>query len=533
MNRAVVIRATAGLMAYLVESLADQPGLGSPPKVVIGYDARHHSAQLARDTAAVVVAAGGRALLWERDCPTPLLAYAVRQMNADAGVMVTASHNPAPDNGYKVYLGGRMALGAAQGVQIVAPVDQEIAQHITAAPPAHQVSLATRGWESIGGDQEREYLRAAVRELAPVPGANDLRIVYTAMHGVGTRIALPALKQAGFTDVQVVPEQAEPDPDFPTVPFPNPEEPGGIDRANVLAERIGADLVLAHDPDADRCAVAVYDPREERGGAWRRLTGDEVGALLGEETAKAWSHQNRAPDGERPTLACSIVSSRLLGRISRHHLLRYQETLTGFKWLARTPGLVFGYEEAIGYCTNPDLVRDKDGITAALAVARLAARAKLAQKSLIDLLDDLYRQHGLHLTGQVALRFPDASRLSDVMRTLRRAAPARIGEVAVTRTTDLGFGWVGNTGSSRNLTARGRAGDVLPPADVLIYALADSSRVVVRPSGTEPKVKCYLEVIQPVSATASFTELTELRRQATDRLTALATATRALLEPLH
>ncbi|MDR0365779.1 MAG: phospho-sugar mutase [Bifidobacteriaceae bacterium] len=516
MNRAVVIRAAAGLMAYLQSVIAADPAASEaakPPKVVIGYDARHRSADFARDTAAVVMAAGGRALLWERDCPTPLLAFAVRHLKADAGVMVTASHNPAADNGYKVYLGGRAAPGPADGVQIVPPADWEIAQQIAQAPLAKDVPRAARGWEVIGADQEREYLRRAVESVAPVAGAGGLRIVHTALHGVGARIALEAFAQAGFSDVHTVPAQRDPDPDFPTVAFPNPEEPGAIDLAVALAERIGADLVVAHDPDADRCAAAVYDPRW-RGGTWRMLTGDELGSLLGEDFAKRWSSFPLAPDGFRPTLASSVVSSRLLARIARQHLLRYSRTLTGFKWIARTSGLVFGYEEAIGYCVRPDLVRDKDGITAALALGRLAAKTKLGGRSLIDLLDDLARKHGLHLTRQVALRFGDGTGLADAMKRLRRAAPKQIGTWPVSRTTDLLAGWEG-----------------LAATDALVFSLADSSRVVIRPSGTEPKVKCYLEVIIPVPATASFTDLTALRAQGNARLESLAQAVRALLAP--
>ncbi|MDR2453566.1 MAG: phospho-sugar mutase [Bifidobacteriaceae bacterium] len=511
MNRAVVIRAAAGLMAYLADGIVQAGAAGLAPKVVVGYDARHRSQEFARDTAAVVVAAGGRALLWEQACPTPLLAFAVRRLRADAGVMVTASHNPAQDNGCKVYLGGRLASPPADGVQIVPPADREIAARIAAAPPANQVPRAARGWERIGAEQEREYLRQAVSGVAPAAGAADLRIVHTAMHGVGARLAVPALRAAGFEDIHQVDSQRAPDPDFPTVAFPNPEEPGAIDLANALAERIGADLVIAQDPDADRCAVAVYDPRAPQGGGWRRLTGDELGALLGEDLAKYWAEAPAAADGARPAVACSVVSSRLLGRIARAHLLRFERTLTGFKWIARTPGLVFGYEEAIGYCVRPDMVRDKDGITAGLAVARLAARAKLAGRSLIDLLDDLARRHGLHATAQVALRFRDSAELAGVMRSLRRAAPKRVGATPVSRITDLAAGWEG-----------------LAAADALIFSLADSARLIVRPSGTEPKVKCYLEVVEPVPPQADFQTLTRLRAQAARRLALLAGGARAL-----
>ncbi|MDR1442755.1 MAG: phospho-sugar mutase [Bifidobacteriaceae bacterium] len=565
MNRAVVIKTAAGLMAYL-NGVTGQAGVraasgtvaggdpaganmlsgtaagGSaatpqdindtgrmirlsrlrggttktpnPPKVVIGYDGRYQSAAFALDTAAVVVGAGGRALLWDQTCPTPLLAYAVLQLDADAGVMVTASHNPAVDNGYKVYLGARAARGPGRGAQIVPPADLEIASLIQASGPANQVKRASRGWETIGADQEREYLRQAVAGVTPAAGAAGLRIVHTAMHGVGGRIALAAFAAAGFGDVHSVAEQSQPDPGFPTAAFPNPEEPGATALATVLAERIGADLVVAHDPDADRCAVAVFDPHQPRGGSWRMLTGDELGALLGEEAARRWQEVPEAPDSARPALAASVVSSRLLARIARDHLLRYQRTLTGFKWIARVPGLVFGYEEAIGYCVRPDLVRDKDGITAGLAIAKLAAKAKLAGKTLIDLLDDLARRHGLHATAQVAMRFAGNSTPTEVMRALRRTPPQTIGDTALVRTIDLALGWEG-----------------LIPTDALIYSLADGSRVVVRPSGTEPKIKCYLEVVLPIGANAAFLDLTQARRQAAARLDALASGVRALIGP--
>jgi phosphomannomutase len=539
MNRAVVIRTTAGLMSYLLDvtgqATATKPGVGGPTrpgdqigqqaiaratrrapakpvKVVIGYDARHGSAQFAKDTAAVVVAAGGRALLWDQTCPTPLLAYAVRLLKAEAGVMVTASHNPARDNGYKVYLGGRAAWGPADGVQIASPADTEIAARITQAPNANAVPRANRGWETIGPDLEREYLSRVIEYIVPAPGADNLRIVHTAMHGVGSRIALAAFRSAGFTDIHSVSSQLAPDPDFPTVAFPNPEEPGAIDLAAAQAEIIGADLVIAHDPDADRCAVCVYDPRF-RGGNWRMLTGDEVGALLGDDAARSYLARPLADDAAQPTLAASVVSSRLLARIAREHLLRYTRTLTGFKWIARVPGLIFGYEEAIGYCTRPDLVRDKDGISAGLAISRIAARTKLSDRSLIDLLDDLARRHGLHATAQVSLPLAGSSSPAELMRRLRRSAPAQIGPAEVTRVTDLLTGW-----------------ESLAATDALIFTLKDSARIVVRPSGTEPKIKCYLEVVLPVPSTASFTALTAIRADAAAQLAVLGAAVKSLFE---
>ncbi|MDR1187627.1 MAG: hypothetical protein LBK95_09255 [Bifidobacteriaceae bacterium] len=565
MNRAVVMRATAGLMAYLGNGIgqgqgqavtgpegaplasqdrqSNQPNQPSnegsnetdlasrlarlrrpkskapePPKVVIGYDARPESAVSALDAAGVVVAAGGRALLWERPCLTPLLAYAVLEMAADAGLMVTASRDRAEGNGCKIYLGGRAASDQARGVQIVPPVDRELAEHMAKAPPANQVKRAPRGWESIGDDLEREYLLRAVAGVAPAPGAADLRIVYTATRGLGSRIALPAFERAGFTDVHPVPEQARPDPDIPTVtlpePEPEPEPAGAMGLATDLAERIGADLAIAHDSEAGRLAVAVFDPHGPRGGSWRVLTGDELGALLGQEAAKAWRDVPQAHDAARPALASSVVSSRLLARVARDQLLRHQRALPGMRWIARTPGLVFGYEEAGGYCVRPDLVRDGDGITAGLAVAKLAAKAKLAGKSLIDLLDDLARRHGLHATGQVSLTFSDTSRSAGAMRALRRVTPKAIGDVPVGRMIDLATGWEG-----------------MPPADVLVFSMADGSRVVVRPFGGEPKIECHLELVVPVPPTAGFAELTAIRARAAGSVATLAQAVRAILEP--
>ena len=478
MNRAVVIRTAAGLVDHLAQ-------LTDNPSVVIGYDARTDSDVFARDTAAVVTAAGGQALLLPRPLPTPVLAFAVRHLGADAGVMVTASHNPPQDNGYKVYLGGRVATGSGQGVQIVPPHDEQIAARI--ATSVASVPRAQRGWTVLGEDLVEEYL-TAVGALAR-PGPRDLRIVLTALHGVGGELAQRVLRGAGFADLHPVPEQAEPDPRFPTVAFPNPEEPGAIDLALALAEHLDADLVIANDPDADRCAAAVRDPYLSTGQdrpPWRMLHGDEVGALLGEQAA------SRAGTG---VLASSIVSSRLLARIAAEHGLEHRTTLTGFKWLARVEGLVYGYEEALGYCVDPARVRDKDGLSAALMLAQLAAATKSAGRTLIDLLDDLALRHGLHLSGQVSARLPDLSQITAIMDRLRAAPPATLAGSPVTEVTDL---------------LRGS-----PPTDAVLLLAADESRVVVRPSGTEPKLKCYLEVIEPGRVASA-------RRTARARLDALS-----------
>ena len=501
MNRAVVIRAAAGLGAYLRQVLADQ----AAPKVVVGYDARHRSADFAHDSAAVLAAAGLDVLLLPRALPTPVLAFAVRHLDADAGIMVTASHNPAADNGYKVYLGGRAVTGPGQGAQIVPPMDADIAAAIAAVPSVAAAPRADEGWTVIDEDVVDAYV-AAVAALAPRDDAAraraaGLRIVLTPMHGVGAATATRVLAEAGFTDVTVVPQQAEPDPDFPTVAFPNPEEPGALDLALALAREREADLVVALDPDADRCSVAVVDPHT---GGWRQLHGDEVGALLGADAA------TRAAEG---TLACSIVSSRLLSRIAGAAGLGFASTLTGFKWISRTDGLVFGYEEALGYCVAPALVRDKDGISASVRVATLAAALKAQGRGLVDELDAIARRHGLYLTGQVAARFDDPGKIAAVIDRLRAAAPTALAGSPVTTVTDLSAGVDG----------------LLPTDGFRLFTAADD-RVVVRPSGTEPKVKCYLEVVVPLAPDAPDEAVAAARATARARLDALAGDVRTALD---
>ena len=509
MNRAVVIRTAAGLAAHLNHTLTE-----AVPRVVIGYDARHNSAVFARDTAAVMVGAGIEALLLPSALPTPVLAFAVRHLDADAGVMVTASHNPPRDNGYKVYLGGRMAAESGRGVQIVPPSDAEIAARISEVTTVAAVPRAETGWTVLGPEVLDDYVSGVV-SLADPTGPRALRIVHTSMHGVGGAVAERVLREAGFTDVRVVPEQADPDPDFPTVAFPNPEEPGAIDLALGLAQDSGADLVIANDPDADRCAIAVLDPRArifrgpDTAGAdgWRMLHGDEVGALLGAYVA------DRAGHGRRPgstgttgdlVLANSIVSSRLLARIAASHGMAHAATLTGFKWIARVDGLLFGYEEAIGYCVDPARVRDKDGLSAGLLMAELAAGLKSAGRTLIDALDDLAREHGLYLTDQLAARFTDLDQIPATMARVRANPPATLAGSPVTEVVDL---------------AEGTAD--LPPTDGLRLLAQDGTRVIVRPSGTEPKVKCYLEVIVPVAPEADHAALTHTRAIARARLDAV------------
>ncbi|WP_374968483.1 phospho-sugar mutase [Terrabacter sp. BE26] len=466
MNRSVVIRAAAGLTAYL----KDEGRAGEAPTVVIGYDARYNSDVFARDTAAVVVAAGGRALLLPQPLPTPVLAFAIRHLGADAGVMVTASHNPPQDNGYKVYLG--------DGSQIVPPADAQIAAHIEQVERVGDVPLAVDGWETLGDDVLRDYVDAVVTVVDP-GSPRDLSIVHTSLHGVGHGTVHTAFVRAGFAAPVVVDEQAVPDPDFPTVAFPNPEEKGAIDLALARARAVGCDLVIANDPDADRCAAAVLDPAL---GDWRMLRGDEVGALLG-------AHIVRRGVSRRDVFACSIVSSRLLSSIARSAGIAHEETLTGFKWISRVERLRYGYEEALGYCVAPQLVRDKDGISAALLLAELAATLKSEGRTLTDLLDDLAVEHGVHATDSFAVRVSDLAQIDTLMARLRAEKPSTVAGIPVARTDDL---------------SRGDGG--LPPTEGLRYHLADRSRIIVRPSGTEPKVKVYLEVIEPVAEAAALGE---------------------------
>jgi phosphomannomutase len=453
MNRSVVIRAAAGLTAYLRQTTPE-------PFVVFGYDARRNSDVFARDTAAVVVGAGGRAAVLPHTLPTPVLAFAIRHLGADAGVMVTASHNPPQDNGYKVYLG--------DGSQIVPPADVDIAREIARVAAVSDVALAEDGWETLGDDVLAAYLEATAAVVAP-ESPRDLSIVHTALHGVGSDTLLRVFDLAGFPAPTPVESQQHPDADFPTVSFPNPEEPGAIDAALELARSTSPDLVLANDPDADRCAVAVPD-----GGEWHMLRGDEVGALLG-------SHVLARGVADDAVFACSIVSSRLLAAMATAAGIRHEETLTGFKWIARVEGLRYGYEEALGYCVDPGHVRDKDGVSACLLMAELAATLKAQGRTLTDRLDELAVAHGVHATDAFSVRVADLSLIGTVMARLREHPPTELAGLAVTRADDLSLG-----------------SDRLPPTDGLRYYLEDDSRVIVRPSGTEPKLKVYLEAIEPV-----------------------------------
>jgi phosphomannomutase len=481
MNRVVVSRAAAGLARYLLDNGHVEEA------VVIGYDARKNSDVFARDTAEVLSGVGLRPLVLPRPLPTPVLAFAIRHLGACAGVMVTASHNPPRDNGYKVYLG--------DGSQITPPADEQIAAAIAAVGPLATVPRGTE-WETLDDSIVDAYLDRAVRVLSPV-GPRDLRVVSTALHGVGGAVLAAAFERAGFGTPIAVPEQQDPDPTFHTVAFPNPEEPGAIDLALALARKSGADLVIANDPDADRCAVAIpLGTADSASGAdgWRMLRGDEVGALLGAYLAER---------GGARTFATTIVSSSLLGKIAQRHGIDYRETLTGFKWLTKVEDLSYAYEEALGYCVDPDGVRDKDGISAALLIAELAATLKADGRSFESELERLATEYGRHATDQLSIRVDELDQIARMMAALRSAPPKELAGLAVTLLDDLSLGSPG-----------------LPPTDGLRLSLDGGARVVVRPSGTEPKLKCYIEVVTRGSAADAAALLDALKGALAERLKA-------------
>lgn len=495
MNRALIRRVTAGLADRLTH--AEDTGDGG---VVVGRDARHNSDVFAADTTMVLAGAGLRVWQFPDIVPTPLVAYAVRRLHADAGVMVTASHNPPSDNGYKVYGPG--------GRQIIPPLDTEISAAIDAIESLNDVSLATADDEMVRPvppEIAEGYVQAVCDMVAD--GPRDLRIVYTALHGVAGAMCVQVLQDAGFSDVHPVPQQHQPDPDFPTVAFPNPEEPGAMDLAIALAVEVDADLILANDPDGDRIAVGVAD-----GDGWRLLTGDEIGTALAEDVLS----RGVLARGRRPYVGTTVVSSTLLSKIAGHHDAGYVETLTGFKWLSKAAEdlelasgdaagtMVLAYEQALGVSVG-DLVRDKDGISAALTMADLAARLKADGRTLTDLLDDLGRRHGVHVTTgrSVLLEGAEPGEADDVdlvqraLDGLRSAPPTHLGESPVTVAWDHDAGVM--TRSDGSIEAID-----LPPTPLLRYLAEDGTMVMVRPSGTEPKLKFYGEAIvasdDPVAA---------------------------------
>lgn len=484
MNRSVVLRTTAGLAVALDKLVPDAKKRG----VVIGFDGRRLSDTFAKDAAAVLAAAGYRVFLFEDTEPTPLVAFAVTSLGAAAGIMVTASHNPPEYNGYKVYW--------QNGAQIIPPIDGAIAAAIAAAPAAKDVPRepSSAAIETIGLELEQRYLDGALSLSLSRAGDRDLCIVHTAMHGVGTKLARQLLGRAGFSKVISVAEQAEPDGEFPTVRFPNPEEKGAMGLAYRTATESAADLILANDPDADRLSVAVPDGA----GGYVQLTGNEVGALLGHYV------MTRGPRGKTVVLA-SLVSSPMLGVMAHKLGVHYEETLTGFKWIANRAlaleaeqGLrfVFGFEEALGY-TVGQLVRDKDGVSAALLFAELAAQLHMEKKSVLQALLALAAEYGSFVSGQLTVTKPGEKGLAELRALMQGLRDSHIEEIAghkVVHVTDVSKG----TRTFRD----GRPDETItmPASDVLVYVLEDGSRIIARPSGTEPKAKIYFDVREPVAA---------------------------------
>ena len=460
MNRAVVGRAASGIVAYMKER--------NLTSVVIGRDARYGSEDYTFETAEIMSGAGMKVYVLPRPLPTPVLAFATNELACDVGIMVTASHNPPQDNGYKVYLGGTVDGIEYRGSQIVSPTDVSIAQKIDAITSLKEQPRG-KEWTVLGEEIIEKYITRTA-SLATNPG--NLRIVYTAMHGVGTETIQRVFHKAGFQSPILVDAQSAPDPDFPTVAFPNPEEPGAIDLALETAKSFDAHLVIANDPDADRCAAAVNDPVT----GWRMLRGDELGAIFGESIARKSS---------TGIFANSIVSSSILKKIAAHYNLEFKETLTGFKWLAKIKGLTFGYEEALGYAVDAITVNDKDGISAAITLAQIATDLAEEGKTVLDLLDEVWARHGFHATEQISIRLSDLSKVGVILGGLRNNPPKEIAGRSVTSIDDLAA-----------------PTDGLPPTDGLRIWLDGGVRIIIRPSGTEAKMKCYIEAIEKDSKTA-------------------------------
>ena len=453
MNRAVVGRTAAGIASYMKAR--------AMTRVVIGRDARYGSEDFTKESAEIFAGAGFEVFILPRPLPTPVLAFATAELKCDVGVMVTASHNPPQDNGYKVYIGPTADGIEYLASQIISPTDGFIAKEITAITTLANIPRGNN-WTVLGEEIITDYVKRTAL-LANKPG--DLKVVYTAMHGVGTETLQRVFNHAGFATLILVDEQCQPDPDFPTVAFPNPEEPGAIDLALQKARDFGADLVIANDPDADRCAAAVNDPKS----GWRMLRGDELGVIFGEWIART------KPDG---TFGNSIVSSSALRKIAAHYKIDFQEVLTGFKWLAKIDNLVYGYEEAIGYAVDPKTVNDKDGISAAIYLAQIASDLKAQGLTLLDLLDEVWARDGFHGTEQISIRVSDMTKISQLLTQLRQNPPSEIAGYKVSVIDDLAA-----------------PKDGLPPTDGLRIWLDGGVRIIIRPSGTEAKLKCYIEVI--------------------------------------
>ena len=478
MNRVLVRKVSAGLGAYLLANVPEAKRLG----VLIGHDARRNSRVFAEDTARVLGGLGIKVFLAHRPWPTPTTAWAVVDKKACAGVMVTASHNPPAYNGYKVYWGN--------GAQIIPPHDTGIAAAIEKVGRSDQLAMPEldelrRNGTLIDLDESLHdaYLEQVVAlRASPDVDGRALVIAYTPLHGVGALSVEGALARAGFPQFHTEPSQRQPDPEFPTVAFPNPEEKGAMDRVLALAQEKKADLVLANDPDADRLCCAVPE-----GAGYRVLSGDQVGILLADYLLEVGPKDKRM-------VATTIVSSQLLGFLAQRAGADYRETLTGFKWIGNAAmdyerehdgRFVMGYEEALGYSVGP-LVRDKDGVSAAVIFAELAAWNRARGKSVLDHLDDIYRKVGLFVTEQVSITKPGSEGLQQIkaaMTKFRASPPKELGGHAIEQVIDL---------------SRGEGG--LPPSDVLVFKLAGGRRVIMRPSGTEPKLKSYYEVRIEVGA---------------------------------
>ena len=451
MNRAVVSRAAAGIAAFMKKH--------NLQSVVIGRDARHGSAEFAKDSAEILAGAGFKTYVLPRELPTPVLAFAVNKLKADVGIMVTASHNPAIDNGYKVYLGGVVSGVNYHSSQIISPIDSEISEFISKADlkPNRITS-----YETVAESVITDYIKS-VAAICQTP--NQLKIVYTALHGVGAETFLKVFNAAGFSNLIVVKEQEKPDPDFPTTPFPNPEEVGAIDLAIEYAKRESADLVIANDPDADRCAIAINDPDH----GWRMLRGDEVGAIVG----KYLIERDRINNG---AYANSLVSSSLLSKMAKKAGIEFHETLTGFKWISKIPNLTFGYEEALGYCVDAKSVNDKDGISVGLLIAQIAGELRDGGVSLADYLNLIGDEYGFHKTDQISIRVTDLSIIQSLLNKVAANPPASLAGSALISAEDLS--------KSKSMATPG----------IRCY-YNDGIRIIIRPSGTEPKLKCYIEVV--------------------------------------
>ncbi len=480
MNRVLVAQAAAGIRDYVLEHFKQNPS------VVIGFDGRINSAVFARDSAEIFAAAGIRTMLFDGVVPTPVLAFAGKHLTTSAAVMVTASHNPPRDNGYKVYLGGSNG-----GSQIISPTDKEIAANIRliAETQTFDAIPKSTNYEIIGDEMRQAYVGETASLTGEIENGDSLKIVYTAMHGVGWHVIEKLFEAVGLAKPITVDAQLLPDGSFPTVAFPNPEEPGAMDLSFAKAREVGADLILANDPDADRLAIGIPDTDSAEG--WRRLTGDEIGLILGHEMARRASVEGRTFADGPGMLACSIVSSSALSKVAAHFGLGYRETLTGFKWISKVPNLIFGYEEALGYCVDAQRTPDKDGISAALIAADVATQLAKQGKTLRDHLAELGELYGHYATGQISIRVTNLAVIQDLMSKLRNNPPAEI------------------AGFQAEFTDLNVATAELGATDGLRFDLADGRRVIVRPSGTEPKLKCYLQAIgdSKTQAQAALAEL--------------------------